>query len=224
MRRPAAVGRRIGDHPRARRGGCPIIFPADQDERRHPRAPVRLTDGAAAGIEGHRRAEIRQAVAPHFPWLHRPQGCDCAVRPAEQRDPVLDDVGLTLQPAPGDGRIVDAFDERAHPAVAGAALRPEPTRAETIGEQHQETGGSQSLAPVRIVCANLSGAADDAVAAVQRHHGRKRPWPLGPVEHRVEGRIAARNFNLLHSDRRCRERDQTGGESQKNSHGADHSA
>ena len=147
--RQRAAAARAVDHLAAGGRRTDVVLGADQQQRRHPRAPAEAGGNPAVRIERDRRAEIRPVIARGL-RPHRPQQRAGPVRPSDQADAVLRHPGLLHQPSPRRHDVGHPLAAGEHAALLDAALRPEFARAVAVRQQHRMAGLEQLFGPVAV--------------------------------------------------------------------------
>ena len=154
----------------------PVVERADQDQRRNAPAPGGIAEPAASRIEYRGGSKIRPLVARRKIWTHRPQNRYRPVGPAEQRDPVLADEILLLQPVARRARVGDALAIRR----AGAL------RWRCIGDQDRANRSCRETAPhslrPKAACPNprFPVAARPDFSSGRRSHASRQSPGTGP--------------------------------------------
>ena len=200
--RAAAAG--AVDHLLAGRRRGDVVFGADQQQRRHPRAPAGAGRNAAVRIERDRGAIVRLQRARGELRPHHPQHGAGAIGPADQADAVVRHPGLLGQPLPRRGDVGDTLAARQHTALLDAALRAEFARAVAVRQQHRMPGLDELLRPVAVARLHGFRIGGEPAAAMQGDHQRKRAATLGLIELRMQRGAASGNLDLLRRRRGVR--------------------
>ena len=97
--------------------------------------------------------------------------------------------------------VVDRVREARTGAWRCAHCDVRAARAETVGKQHGEASGLQTLAPFLIALFDrrfvIARIGHQAVAGMQRHHCRERARAARAVQYCPQFRIAGRNLDRL---------------------------